>query len=37
VTHLNDIVYGVRGSNVETSWSIEARGRVALPFQETHA
>lgn len=27
VTHLNDMVYGVRGDRVETTWAIEARGR----------
>ncbi|HEU4563344.1 MAG TPA: alanine racemase [Gemmatimonadaceae bacterium] len=27
VVHLNDVVYGVRGDVVETSWAVEARGR----------
>jgi D-serine deaminase-like pyridoxal phosphate-dependent protein len=27
VVHLNDIVYGVRGTRVETSWPVAARGR----------
>lgn len=27
VVHLNDVVVGVRGSNVETSWPVAARGR----------
>ncbi|HUF25796.1 MAG TPA: alanine racemase [Gemmatimonadaceae bacterium] len=27
VVHLNDLVYGVRGDVVETSWSVAARGR----------
>jgi D-serine deaminase-like pyridoxal phosphate-dependent protein len=27
VVHLNDIVYGVRGLHVETSWPVTARGR----------
>jgi D-serine deaminase-like pyridoxal phosphate-dependent protein len=27
VVHLNDLVYGVRGDVVETSWPVEARGR----------
>jgi D-serine deaminase-like pyridoxal phosphate-dependent protein len=27
VVNLHDIVYGVRGSNVETSWPVSARGR----------
>ncbi|MDB4917805.1 MAG: alanine racemase [Gemmatimonadetes bacterium] len=27
VVHLNDVVYGVRGSVVETSWEVVARGR----------
>lgn len=27
VVNLNDIVYGVRGTNVETSWPVNARGR----------
>ena len=27
VVNLNDIIHGVRGSNVETSWPVSARGR----------
>ena len=27
VVHLNDIVHGIRGDRVETSWPVEARGR----------
>jgi D-serine deaminase-like pyridoxal phosphate-dependent protein len=27
VVHLNDVVHGIRGDNVETSWPVEARGR----------
>jgi len=27
VVHLNDVVYGVRDSRVETSWPVDARGR----------
>ena len=27
VVHLNDLVYGVRGERVETSWPVAARGR----------
>ncbi|HEY2378367.1 MAG TPA: alanine racemase [Gemmatimonadaceae bacterium] len=27
VVHLNDVVVGVRGANVETSWPVTARGR----------
>ncbi|HEV8409708.1 MAG TPA: alanine racemase [Gemmatimonadaceae bacterium] len=27
VVHLNDVMYGVRGSRVETSWLVDARGR----------
>jgi D-serine deaminase-like pyridoxal phosphate-dependent protein len=27
VVHLNDLVYGVRGANVERSWPVAARGR----------
>jgi D-serine deaminase-like pyridoxal phosphate-dependent protein len=27
VVNLNDVVYGVRGTNVETSWPVSARGR----------
>jgi D-serine deaminase-like pyridoxal phosphate-dependent protein len=28
VVHLNDIVYGVRGDNVEMTWPVAARGRI---------
>ena len=28
VVHLNDVIYGVRDSIVETSWVVAARGRV---------
>jgi D-serine deaminase-like pyridoxal phosphate-dependent protein len=28
VVHLNDVVYGVRGEMVETSWPVSARGRA---------
>ena len=31
VVHLNDVVYGVRGDVVETSWPVAARGRGAAP------
>jgi D-serine deaminase-like pyridoxal phosphate-dependent protein len=27
VVHLNDLVYGVRGERIETSWPVVARGR----------
>ena len=27
VVHLNDVVHGIRGDRVETSWPVEARGR----------
>ena len=27
VVHLNDVIYGIRGDVVETSWPVEARGR----------
>jgi D-serine deaminase-like pyridoxal phosphate-dependent protein len=30
VVHLNDIIYGVRGEEVETSWPVAARGRQAV-------
>lgn len=30
VTHLNDVIHGVRGDRVETSWPVAARGRAAL-------
>ena len=28
VVHLNDVIYGVRDSIVETSWTVAARGRL---------
>jgi D-serine deaminase-like pyridoxal phosphate-dependent protein len=28
VVHLNDVIYGVRDSIVETSWTVAARGRI---------
>jgi D-serine deaminase-like pyridoxal phosphate-dependent protein len=31
VVHLNDLIYGVRGDVVETSWPVTARGRGPLP------
>ena len=31
VVHLNDVVHGVRGTVVETSWPVTARGRVPQP------
>ena len=30
VVHLNDVVHGVRGALVETSWPVSARGRVPV-------
>jgi hypothetical protein len=27
VVHLNDLMYGVRGDRVDTSWPVDARGR----------
>jgi D-serine deaminase-like pyridoxal phosphate-dependent protein len=33
VVHLNDIIYGVRGEEVETSWPVAARGRLNAPAQ----
>jgi D-serine deaminase-like pyridoxal phosphate-dependent protein len=30
VVHLNDLMYGVRGDRVETSWPVDARGRSHL-------
>lgn len=30
VVHLHELIYGVRGSGVETSWAVKARGRRAL-------
>jgi D-serine deaminase-like pyridoxal phosphate-dependent protein len=32
VVHLNDLVYGVRGNTVETSWPVAARGRGQAPL-----
>jgi D-serine deaminase-like pyridoxal phosphate-dependent protein len=32
VVHLNDLVYGVRGDTVETSWPVAARGRGQVPI-----
>ena len=37
VVHLNDIVYGVRGLRVETSWPVAARGRGYQPIAENGA
>ena len=37
VTHLNDTVYGVRGTHVETHWEIEARGRGTPPLHSVFA
>jgi D-serine deaminase-like pyridoxal phosphate-dependent protein len=28
VVHLFDVVHGVRGNSVETSWTVAARGRL---------
>lgn len=30
VTHLNDVIHGIRGDRVETSWPVAARGRAQL-------
>ena len=30
VVHLNDVICGVRGDEVETSWPVAARGRLAV-------
>lgn len=35
VVHLNDLVYGVRGRRIETSWPVAARGRGYRPVSET--
>ena len=35
VVHLNDVVYGVRGAQVETSWPVAARGRGYRPVGGT--
>ncbi len=32
VVHLNDLVYGLRGDEVVTSWRVDARGRGQLPL-----
>jgi len=37
VVHLNDLVFGVRGERVETSWPVTARGRGYQPVGETAA
>ena len=34
VVHLNDVIYGVRGSIVETSWVVAARGREPVVAEE---
>jgi D-serine deaminase-like pyridoxal phosphate-dependent protein len=34
VVHLNDVVYGARGTRVETSWPVAARGRGYRPVGE---
>jgi D-serine deaminase-like pyridoxal phosphate-dependent protein len=34
VVHLNDLVFGVRGARVETSWPVTARGRGYHPVAE---
>jgi D-serine deaminase-like pyridoxal phosphate-dependent protein len=34
VVHLNDIVYGVRGGALQTSWPVAARGRGQLAAEE---
>ena len=31
VVHLNDVIHGVRGMVVESSWPVSARGRVPVP------
>ena len=31
VVHLNDVIHGVRGEIVETTWPVSARGRVPQP------
>lgn len=35
VVHLNDVIHGVRGTVVETTWPVSARGRVPLPGAAT--
>jgi D-serine deaminase-like pyridoxal phosphate-dependent protein len=32
VVHLNDVVYGIRGEVIETSWPVAARGRGERPL-----
>jgi D-serine deaminase-like pyridoxal phosphate-dependent protein len=31
VVHLNDMIHGVRGLVVESTWPVSARGRAPLP------
>jgi D-serine deaminase-like pyridoxal phosphate-dependent protein len=31
VVHLNDVMYGARGDEIERSWAVDARGRAPLP------
>jgi D-serine deaminase-like pyridoxal phosphate-dependent protein len=31
VVHLHEVIYGVRGERIETSWPVSARGRNPLP------
>ena len=37
VVHLNDVVFGVRGSDVEASWPVAARGRGYEPATDALA
>jgi D-serine deaminase-like pyridoxal phosphate-dependent protein len=37
VTHLHDLVYGVRGYTIETSWPVVARGRGLRPVPPMRA
>jgi D-serine deaminase-like pyridoxal phosphate-dependent protein len=37
VVHLHDLVYGLRGGRVETSWPVDARGRGHQPFTPTQS
>ncbi|MFN2398090.1 MAG: hypothetical protein ABR543_05510 [Gemmatimonadaceae bacterium] len=32
VTHLNDVIFGVRGDSVVESWPVAARGRIVSGF-----
>jgi D-serine deaminase-like pyridoxal phosphate-dependent protein len=32
VVHLNDLVYGLRGDEVVSSWRVDARGRGQMPL-----